>query len=652
MGIPVIMSALASLLLLAAMGMLGVAALRRAVRWLDPLEQIAYGIPLGVVVASLVLLVAAIVAGLSGPLVVVVGFGCAMGAGLLWPVPSAAGPVGIVATSRIPRAQSAGLASLVRRAGGRISVLPAAVIGWFVVRWALLWSGALTYDEAGLWAGQINIWGDWAQHLGDVASFAYADNFPPMHPRYAGDPYAYHYLASLTAAAMVELGMRPTGALTLHSFLFSSLIAVGLYAFARRLTRDGAAAALALVLFLLGGGLGWLLVVGEVNRSHDLWSVLLQRPWDLSQQNGANFRWQNVYFSSIEPQRAFLYGLPLTLLTFTLLFAAVRTKERRAFAAAGVVAGLLPFAHLGPLPLLALVTPFLVLLFPSRGWLLFFGVWVTLTVPQLYLQEGGERGGATEFRILVGWLASPDPWLWFWLKNLGWFVPLLVFALADRHLLQRTARRFLWAFMPVFAIANLVVFQPDPWDNVKLLIYWFLAVCVLVAALLVRTWRLQPSPVVRVLMVGVVASMTLSGLLVNWHQVLGKDRYLLLTAEEIQLAELVRVETPPRALFAVGLQPNHPVPVLTGRPVLMSYPGWLWPRGVDVGPRERDLRAIYAYTPDAPRLLQAYGVDYVVIGPWERDQFDANETAFREQYPVVISTTNYAVFAVGSAASE
>ena len=71
---------LAGLVLLVAMGSLGVAVLRRAGLGLEPLEQAAYGFPLGVVAASLVLLPPAIVVGFGGALVAVVGVAAAAGA--------------------------------------------------------------------------------------------------------------------------------------------------------------------------------------------------------------------------------------------------------------------------------------------------------------------------------------------------------------------------------------------------------------------------------------------------------------------------------------------------------------------------------------------------------------------------------------------
>ncbi len=674
---------LAGLVLLVAMGSLGVAVLRRAGLGLEPLEQAAYGFPLGVVAASLVLLPPAVVVGFGGALVAVVGVAAAAGAAWLWPAQRAwsvgsrslraSQPVGLIAGSP--------LGPTLRDVRTRISLGPTLTIGAFVLLWMVFHAGAMTREADGLWASQQHLWSDWGVHLGHTTSFAYGDNFPPENPFVAGLPFAYHYLSSLTAAAMVELGMDPVAALKLHGFVLTTAITLGLYAFARRLTRDRAAAALALTLFLLGSGLGWVLTVAEVNRSHDLLGTLWDRPWDYQQRIAAEFRWEPSFLVAIAPTRGFLYGLPLAMLTLTLLLIAVRrgaepgtgegtgevkaatrrrlplppsvrTIEGRAFVAAGIVAGLLPFAHLGTLLALALITPFLVLLFPRRfwGWAVFFGVWAFLAVPQVLLQQGGGSGAAGGIHRHIGWVARDDSIVWFWLKNMGLFLPLLAFALADRRLAPSVERRFLWACMPAFVFTNLVSFQPVEWDNLKVLEYWFLAVSVLVGALLVRTWREHRAPVVRALVAGVVLSLTLSGVLMHWHQIRGLDTYQLLADEERRLAEEVRAKTPPRAVFAVGLQQNHPVSMLAGRRTLLFFPGYVYSWGIDYAERERDLRAIYAFAPGTPELLRKHGIDYVVIGWGERRDLGANVGAFQQRYPVVIDTGGYQVFAVSDAA--
>jgi hypothetical protein len=400
------------------------------------------------------------------------------------------------------------------------------------LRWAFLWSNALNYEAECLRAGSGGIWGDWPAHLGDVASFAYGNNFPPEHPRFAGHPYGYHYLTGVTAAAAVKLGADPAYALTTQSFLLSVFCALAVYAFARRLTLSSAIAALAVVLFFLGGGLGWLMTLLEMDRAHSFWETLRQRPWDHSQQDRGRFVWGNMYFFFIMAQRGFLFGLPLALLIFTVLLEAVRSRGRTLFAAAGAVAGLLPLAHLSTMLALAFITPALALLLWSRRWVWFFVTWGAIALPQFYAQHGGGRGPVAATKVRLGWLAAPDPWIWFWLKNLGWFLPLLIFALLDRTLVPRDARRLLWACMAVFVAANIAQFQPWDWNNHIIMVYWFLAVAVLVAALLHKMWCGAPSRPSRFVIGAVVASMLLSGILLNLQELFGHGRHCLLSTEE------------------------------------------------------------------------------------------------------------------------
>ncbi len=670
---------LASCLLLLALGLPGTAALRRLTDRLTTLELWAYGLPLGVVVGSLLILLLGVLFGaLRLPLVLVVAVGSLVVAAALgpWRATSAALGETLGREQRLGFAAGAattGKATSKGKGKGKATVatpslperpslpdrllttfgpLSLCILGLFIIRWALLWRGALTYEATGLFAGQVNIWGDWALHLGDVTAFVYGDNLPPQNTRWAGTPYAYHYLTSITAAAMVRLGLDPAMALSLQSFLFCLLMLVGLFAFAVRLTRDRNAAGVSVALFLLGGTLGWLVVANAVNQSHDLLGTLLRQPWDNGQQSDLNFRWPNLFFALIESQRGYLYGLPLFLLILTLLYEGVQGGGKKLFAAAGVIAGTLPFAHTSTLAALALITPFVALLFiqPLREWVinwtLFFGLWIAIAVPQLLLQQGGQNVGTQGLRWQIGWVAAPDSWPWFWLKNLGWFIPLLLIALASRTLLTGPVRRFLWAMMPIFAICNLVAFFPWDWDNTKFFFYWFLAVTILVAALLVRTWREHSSLVVRALVLSVVATMTLSGLLLNFQQLIGKDHNLFLSTEELAVAAQVRDLTPPHAVFATGLQHNHPVTVMAGRAVMMGYPGWLFSYGIDYSQRERDLRAIYALAANTPALLEKYNVEYVVIGPNERQNLKPNVEAFRSRYQRIINTGNYEVFKV------
>ena len=100
-----------------------------------------------------------------------------------------------------------------------------------------------------------------------------------------------------------------------------------------------------------------------------------------------------------------------------------------------------------------------------------------------------------------------------------------------------------------FVIVNVLVFQPWDRDNNKLLVYWFLAVTILVAALVVRTWRRHRSATVRFLLAAAVATLIAGPILENVAQWEGQGRYLVLSAEQIALDGEIRDKTDAHALF-------------------------------------------------------------------------------------------------------
>ena len=589
------MALLGGVVVLACFGAPGVALLRRASPALDPVEHLVYGIPLGWVLASLAILLLACAFGLHPWLVAVV---------------AVLGTVPFFLQNREPRDSE-------RKRGQ--SLFAAIVIGVLVLRWLLFWAGAFTVDAEGLWTSQKSLWGDAAQHLGDTASFAYGDNFPPLHPRYPGAPFNYHYLTSVTSACLVEVGLTPWAALAVHSFFGCVLAALAVDRFGRRLGLSQGSSATALVLLVLGGGFAW-------------WMRL-------TGQEVGNLRWLNVFFALLAPQRGLMYGVPLGLLALTLI-------RLRSFVLAGIVVGLLPYAHLGTLLSFAMLTPCLFLLSPERRWIGFFAAWALVAGPQVLVQQAGSAGAASAMRFLPGWVAPPDPWPVFWLKNLGAFLPLLVVAALARSVLPEPSRRLLLAFQPLFVVSNLFIFQPWDWDNTKVLFWWYLASCYLVAALLARLWDLGPPRLARPALVVLVLSMVGSGLIENVDQARGKQRNLFLTTEDIDFARRVRESTDPHALFVTGLKHNHPISVLAGRRVLMGYTGWLWSQGIDFTVREREVRSIMKLAPDADALLARYGAAYVVVGPDEREHLAADPEAWRARYPSVMRTASYELFSV------
>ena len=640
---------LASLLLVAALAAPGIAALGRFTPWLTRLERWSYGFVLGLVVGTMAMVPGAMLMGFTVPLVAAIGITSVLVALILWDGSQAfGGGLGgrLLESLRGPVPRLRGFVA-------GLDPIATAVIGLLVVRWAILWASAIVYQPDALWAAQKNIWSDWPYHLGIVSSFAFGDNFPPQNILFAGLPLSYHYLSDLTPAAFVLFGLDPTEALSLHSFVLSIAAALCIWAFARRLLRRPNVATLALILFLFGAGLGWVTTVARFDATHDLLGTLTTAPWDQAGQDAMHIRFFNPYTAFLMSQRAYLYGLPLLMLSATILLYASRTRRARDFVIAGVVAGFLPLAHLPTLLAFAIVSPFLALLLasrpwrlPWRGWLAFYLAWGIVAAPQLLSQLGGGSGALSALRPVIGWVADPDPWWWFWIKNVGLYGIFAIVGLVGARTLAPRPRRLLAAFMAVFVVANLLAFQPWDWDNHKILVYWFLAAAFISAAVVARAWRASRNVAIRGLLVLAVGTMVLSPALESLDMLLGNGRYPMISTEAVDVARQIRDATPPRSLLVTGMGHHDPVMMLSGRRLLMGYWGQLWVSGIPHESRQKDALEILTLGPGADALIRSYGVDFVVISTDDVREVGAAMDGYRARFPTVVETPNYAVFDV------
>jgi len=569
------------------------------------------------------------------------------------------------------------------RRSGAPFVFPAAVAA-LALGMGYLFTRAVEVTPDAWLAHYNNTWSDWAFHASYATAFVYGHNLPPQNPIFAGTPFRYPFAPDFASALLVGGGWSIPAALIWPSWAMTVLALSGLILWARRLTSGIAAGVIAVTLTLLGGGIGFLLFFGDaarpglinalmhITRSYDRSCPLASVPPDPSCLDATlNIQWYNPILSYYLPQRSFVFGAAMVMAVLLLVtppllatpffrwretIATVRSSWRRwtlkgetvAFMVAGGLTGLLPLFHVHSLVVLGIVTGCWALLFPRPAWLGFFVVTLVLAVPRLLMAVPGDPGAPAEHqypRWLIGWMSGTDLPPWFWIKNTGLFWPLLLLALLSPLALRGRARLLIAPFSLVFLAANLVKFQPWDWDNSKLLVFWYMASAVAVGALLVRLARAH-------LLAGVAAvaiwlSLVASGVL-SLMQFLPPQgpAYVWFSNEEVQLAAQVRRQTPPRAVFVTGQEPTNPIADLAGRPVLMSYPGWLWSYGINYAQREADIARIYHGGPEAIGLLRQYHVDYIVIGPTERTVFQPDANYFNAQFRLVLHTPNYDIYAV------
>ncbi|HEV7904262.1 MAG TPA: hypothetical protein VGO96_10510 [Pyrinomonadaceae bacterium] len=565
--------------------------------------------------------------------------------------------------------------------------------------------GRAMYVRGGeIFTGVDNNLGDLPFHLSIITGFAYGENFPPVHPEYAGARLTYPFSVDFLAAMFVRAGATLEGALFWENFVLALSLVGLLYRFALKLTRDHLAACLTPVLALLSGGLGWWMFVREWRgASLGFFELLGRLSHDYTITSNGAFRWGNAITTLLVPQRGLLLGLPLALIIITQWWMATGAEEdgedgtgaggkdeaetslkrkaqagkkekrgstrpstttappspelnlfplpfalspsMRRMIGAGVVAGLLPLVHAHSFVVLMLMGGCLALLFPRwRLWFIFFAVTLIIAAPQMWwaTRESAARPGEF-FGWQFGWDRGEQNAAWFWFKNTGLFIPLLVVAMLWRGRAPVVSKRLLLFYLPftlLFVISNAGKISPWIWDNIKVLYYWYLASVPLVALLVARLWRLHAAT--RVAAVVLLLVLTMAGALDVWRVLSEASEQREFDRAGVAFAEVVKSQTAPRSLILHAPTYNHPV-YLTGRRALMGYAGHLWSQGIKYDEREAELKRMYAGAPDAESLIAKYGVEYAVVSPLERSAVAVNEQFFR-RFTKVGETGGYSLY--------
>ncbi len=230
---------------------------------------------------------------------------------------------------------------------------------------------AYVYTPEGLYAGYVNIWGDWAAHLSYAGSFAYGRNFPPEFPIDPGHNLGYPFMIDFFAADLVPLGATLTEALTATTAVLMLALPAVIYLAAWRFAAGRAAAAIAVFVFLLSGGLGFVYLLGDLQRFGGSALAHLVREYTLNRD--VNLQWLNPVLAYLIPQRSTLFGFSLTLIVLIVLWLAVRERMGwRPFLFAGMVAAVMPVFHVHAYGTVVALPAIWAVFTRRREWLAYF----------------------------------------------------------------------------------------------------------------------------------------------------------------------------------------------------------------------------------------------------------------------------------------
>ena len=484
----------------------------------------------------------------------------------------------------------------------------------FVLVTGVLWYSTMRKVDGGYSAGGWN-WSDYLVHLSIITS-ANSGNFLPQTPFLAGSPLQYDWFVDLHAAIVILLsGSQAVAVTSLQSGILAAALALAIYSLAKLLVKNKRAAAFAMMIAVLGGGLGFLRLYDHLSTNKaPLFDLLSKESYDNSWSSDAGvFTIPSVLGTGLFTHRSSLLGLPLFVLV-ALLLLYKKPSAKEAAMIGGLVVLSVPFryfsyAAIGVFTIgLIAVSLFGALKKRSRKAEIDFlfsclPYFLIALLGAAWLFSYFSSGMQSNFKVNLGWEAtkdSPASFIWFYTANFG--IPLVLailgfaFAKFDRKLLVALCALLL------FLVPNLVSFVAIPWDMNKFFQYSWLLLAIPAGALLAK--------IPRQIAYALVAASVISPLLCATWFVLSNQ--FVFSDSQMAQAVWIRDNTPPMSVFATPTFINQPTD-FAGRLRILTFTPYASNFGVNPAPREADLNKIYCGTDsESAFALSKYGAKYIL----------------------------------------
>ena len=525
------------------------------------------------------------------------------------------------------------------------------VFGWLFFN--LLSTHMLQPKTDGLYSGG-STWGDLAFHLSLISAIKERGvEALQAHPVYVGEQLRYPFLSDAITAVLQKMGVSLHASLIWPSFIFLLALITLLYFLILKITHSRISSILVPFLFFFNGSIfSWQYFWQDFRASSlSLLSFLGKMTKEYGHLADYKIHFSNIIADYILPQRAIILGLLVGVAAIYFLWSYWESKNKKKLLFAGLLIGILPIIHTHTFMSLVFVAGFLALIELAQNFKNFKKVilnWIWFVLPVLVLalpQVFWLYPSASEnfMKLGFGWMKGDQNVFWFWIRNLGLYLPAMIIG----YIFTRSKlRTFYLAFLGLFFISNIIIFQPHLYDNMKIMLWWFLLSVVLIADWLGRLQKKMGKP--GYLAVALIFCVLIpTGFLSVYRE--SYVSWRMFSNEDLNLAEFVTKNISQEAIFLTSDKHNGVIPCLTGRRILMGYRGWLWTHGINYRQREADIMKMYEGSDQSLNLIEKYGVNYVLVEQDKISDFHINQGFFisnPENFSLVYQSLNYLVFRV------
>lgn len=516
-------------------------------------------------------------------------------------------------------------------------ILPISIITWVLLTNHIM----VPYSGGGIASGQ-STYGDLALHMGLVTSIANQGTFPPEYNIIAGSKLCYPFLIDSLSSSLYLFGTSLRLSILVPSYVFASVIVYGFYNLAAKMTGKTSVSVLATYLFFLGGGFGFAYFVDGSKENPDnftrIFTEYYQTPTNYVDEN---MRWVNPICDMIVPQRTTMAGWGVVLFALERLVSAAKNNKRSTFILLGVIAGCMTMIHTHSFLALAVISAVMavwsVLETPIKNrkdvlinWCIYAAIAAVLALPQMFVWtfNQAESGGFLKYSPV--WMNTQDPYIWFWLKNFGIILLLIIPAFINTN---KDNKKIFTGGIVLFILAELIQFQPNEYDNNKLFFITYMLAVILVSEFCVFVYDKMKEVKWRGYFAALIIFFgTFSGVLTVIREYKSGGIYQTFSENDIEFAEFVEDNTEPTAIFATNTEHLNPVYVLAGRSVYLGPSLFLNFHGFssEINSRHAQLEELYGSNSETElrNTAKQYNIRYILVSRREENEYEINDAAF------------------------
>ena len=515
--------------------------------------------------------------------------------------------------------------------------------------------------DGSYWCGQ-STYGDLCMHLSFITSMQEMD-FPPTYNLLYGTALNYPYLTDSLSTTMLMLGMDIQMALVFPGTLLMAMTYSGYMLLAHQVLGDRRkAVAVAAMLFFFNGGLGFLYdfdLAGRDNfeKVREIFTGYYRTP---ANQPELNLRFSNVIADLLIPQRALMGGWAMGIPALMLLISSMRERSMRQTVLLALWASCLPMVHTHTFLALGLFSGGYVagrLVVDRKDWKgilaragVYLGVVLVLGLPQVLGTAVRQTVEGGSLRFQFNWVNNSggrgmiDGYFWFWIKNAG--LPFILMLLACLEARRRGYLDIVLGMAAIFIVAELILFQPNEYDNNKLFYIWYMFAVILAAdygsMLMQRMAGLRGRYVLAGLFIFV--SVFSGALSVAREAISG---YQLFSRTAVAAGEWIKENTDKDDVFITGQQHINPVCSLAGRQIICGSDLYVFFHGLDYQEQAQNCKRFFEFPQQNEYILDHYGVDYIYVSDYERAEFAVNIDYIDENYDLVYMNPDVRIYATG-----